>query len=69
MPSTYIDLSNIEVEQKDEVPISGVNNFENNYDVDLYCCTSVNASVNLYVMLHYLETCDIKPSGELVIRT
>lgn len=69
MPETYIDLSNIEVQAHDEIPVSGISNSEKDIEIEFYCTGSVNASCTFYAVLHYLEMATFGQDGAVNILT
>lgn len=68
IPQTYIDLSNIDVENScHQVPISGISNYDKDIDVELFCTGSINSSTNIYCMLHYIELVTVDGKGNVQI--
>jgi len=56
---TYIDFSNISIQQDTDYGIAGINNFIKDIEVELTSESNINASCNVTVGLHYIEVVNI----------
>ena len=66
-PETYIDLAAVRVDETDEYPVAGVSNFVKDIEIDLFCCSAINASCNIYCMLNYVELGTFDGSNNVII--
>jgi hypothetical protein len=62
--NSYFDLSHvIEDDQSKSTSISGKSNFDNDWEIQLICASSLSANVNMYVVLHHVEISQIDKAG------
>ena len=66
-PMTYIDLSDVKVDEHDEYPVSGVSNYVKDISINIYCAGSVASSANIYCMLNFIELGTFGSNNNMVI--
>ena len=66
-PVTYIDLSDVTVDQEDEYPVSGISNYVKDISIDLQCVSAVAPQSNIYCMLNFLELGNFDSNNNMII--